>query len=308
MDKPNFYIEVLQETPSEGTYVISPLSRGMGFTIGNVLRRVLLSALDGAAVTYVKIKGVSHPFSTIKGLKEDVLSLMLNLKALRFNFQADKEQKLVLKAKGEKKIFAKDIADSSVCKIINTDLYLGELAEGGNLEVELYVNKGVGYEPQEEKEQSEYGLLAMDSIYSPVLNVAVQVENTRVGRKTNFDKLTLQIKTDGSLTGENALKKASSQLARYFDLLSSGGNEKSTLTKEEKVEKKRTFDEEENSTMMVDELDLPTRVINALIKHGIETVKQLNEMKDEDFTEIRGLGKKSIEELKVKLREMNLIK
>jgi DNA-directed RNA polymerase subunit alpha len=308
MNQPNFYIEVLSQDKNNGVYVISPLPRGMGYTIGNMLRRVLLSALPGAAVTHVKIKGVSHPFSTIKGLKEDVLNLLLNIKGLRFAFQADKEQKLTLKVKGAKKITAKDIDDSSVCKVINTDLYLGELAPDGTLEMEIYVNQGVGYEPQEEKEANEYGLLALDSIYSPVTNVSVKVENTRVGRKNNFDKLTMEVKTDGSLTGEAALKKASQLLVSYFDLLVDGGNEKASLVKEEKVEKKTANEEEENNTMMVDELDLPTRVINALIKHGIETVKQLSEMKDEDFTEIRGLGKKSIEELKVKLREMNLIK
>lgn len=305
MEKPNFYIETVKENKTEGTYILSPLPRGMGNTMGNVLRRVMLASLPGAAITHVKIKGVTHAFSTVKGLKEDTLMFLLNLKAVRFMFDADGPQKLSLKIKGAKKITAKDISDSSLCKVINSDLYLGELASDGSLDVELTVNKGIGYEAAEDKE-AEYGVLAIDSIYSPVLNVSVKVEGTRVGRKTNFDKLNLEIKTDGSLTGSQALKEASKYLVEFFNSFLSGGVLRKETEQEERQAKKKQDNEEDHDSMMVDELDLPTRVINALIKHGIETVKQLNQMKDEDFNEIRGLGKKSIEELKEKLKEMQL--
>lgn len=307
MDKPNFHFDVVEENKNGGTYVLTPLPRGYGYTIGNVLRRVLLSSLEGAAITYVKVKGASHPFTTIKGLKEDVLNFILNLKQVRFKFAGEDEQKLVLKKKGTGKITGADIEDSSLCKVVNKDLYLGELASDGSLEIELFVNKGVGYEPSEEKEVREFGVLPLDSIFTPVTNVAISVEGTRVGRKSNYDKVTLKIVTDGSVNGTEALKEAGKILVSYFNLLIQGGAEKpvETTSKEETARMREEKDGQD--TMMVDELDLPTRVINALIRQGIETVKQLSEMKDEDFAQIRGLGKKSIEELKMKLKELKIV-
>jgi DNA-directed RNA polymerase subunit alpha len=307
MEKAQFHLETISETKTEGTYAIYPLPRGFGNTVGNMLRRIMLSSLEGAAVTHVKIKGVSHPFTAVKGLKEDVMAFLLNLKRVRFAFSGEDEQKLILKKKGKGLITAADIEDSTLCTVINSDLYLGELADDGAIEVEIHVNKGVGYEPSEEKETQEYGLLPLDSIVSPVLNVSISVEGARVGRKTNFDKVNLSIMTDGSITGLEALKKASSIVVNYFSLIGAGGlpiEKKEVDTHQAQVTQKEQDDRE---NMMVDELDLPTRVINALIKHGVETVKQLTAMQDEDFAKVRGLGKKSVEELKVKLHELKLV-
>lgn len=302
MQKANFFIDSLDETKTHGVFELYPLSRGFGQTIGNVLRRTLLASLEGAAVNYVKIKGVSHPFSTIKGIKEDVLTLLLNLKQLKFKFDAEAEQKLTLKIKGPKKVTAAEITDNPLSKVINKDLYLCELAKDGSLDIEIYVNKGLGFEPSEEKEEREFGLMPMDSIYTPVTNVQLSVEGARIGRKTNFDKLTLTIDTDGSIIPSAALSKASQIMVEQFALIVSGGVEKPKA--ETTVKKTSSTSSEERTDMMVDELDLPTRVINALIKYGIETVTQLKNLSDEELSQVRGLGKKSIEELKVKLKEL----
>lgn len=307
MNKPHFQIEPVLEEKNKGIFAVYPLERGYGNTMGNVLRRVLLSSLPGAAVNFVKIKGISHPFSTVKGLKEDVLTFLLNVKLVKFAYTAEEEQKLVLKKKGKGKIYAKDIEDSTLCKVVNGDLYLGELADDGSLEVELYVDRGIGYVPAEEKEPREYGLLPLDSIYTPILNVMVQVEGTRVGRKTNYDKLLLTIETDGSISPKDALSKAATQLVHYFTMLSMGGVEMPKQDNMSTLSAAASLNKEDKDTMMVDELDLPTRVINALIKHGVETVKQLVAMQDDDFAQIRGLGKKSVDELKDKLKELKLV-
>ena len=307
MEKAQFHVETIEETKTEGTYAIYPLPRGFGNTIGNLLRRILLSSMEGSAVTYVKIKSVSHPFTTVKGLKEDVMTFLLNIKKVRFAFSGDQVQKLTLKKKGKGIITAADIEDSTICKVLNTDLYLGEVAEDGSLEVEIHVNKGVGYEPSEDKETQEYGLLPLDSVYTPILNVSIKVEGARVGRKTNFDKVLLSVKTDGSVSGLNAIKTASAIVVNYFSLIGAGGLpiEKKEIDAHQAQVTQKEQDDREN--MMVDELDLPTRVINALIKHGVETVRQLTAMQDEDFAKVRGLGKKSVEELKVKLHELKLV-
>ena len=302
MQKPNFFVDVKVSEANHGVLELYPLERGFGQTLGNVLRRTMLGALEGAAVNYVKIKGVSHPFSTVKGLKEDVLTLLLNLKLLRFKQDSNDEQKLVLKVKGEQQVTAKAIKDSPLCEVINKDLYLCELAKDGSLEIELYVNKGVGYVPSEEKEEREFGLMPIDSVYSPVTNVQISVTGTRVGRKTNFDKLILTIDTDGSVTPRQALDKATQGLVDQFSLMLSGGVTKPKL-KPIKLENDGT-EKEERTDMMVDELELPTRVINALIKYGVETVTELKNLNDEELSQVRGLGRKSIEELKDKLKEI----
>jgi len=302
MTKANFFVETKKSTDNHGVLELYPLERGFGQTMGNVLRRTMLASLEGAAVNYVKIKGVSHPFSTIKGLKEDVLALILNLKQLRFQFSANQEQKLSLKIKGPKQVTAALIDDSPLCKVLNKDLYLCELAKDGVLEIELLVNQGVGYVASDEKEEREFGMMPLDSVYTPVTNVQLQVQPSRVGSKTNYDKLVLTIDTDGSISPKMALDKAARILVEQFSLLVEGGvtKPKTELPRPEQD----MNDKEDRQDMMVDELDLPTRVINALIKHGIETVSDLKNLSDEELSQVRGLGKKSIEELKDKLKEL----
>jgi len=302
MQKANFFVEIKEESANHGVIELYPLTRGFGPTIGNVLRRTLLASLEGAAVDYIKIKGVSHPFSTVKGLKEDVLNLILNLKSLKLKFSASEEQKLLLKVKGPKKITAGDITDNPLAEIQNKDLYLCELAKDGSLEIELYVNRGIGFVPADEKTEREFGLMPIDSIYTPITNVQMLIEGARVGRKTNYDKLILTIDTDGSIKPSEALNKAAAVMVEQFILIVSGGLEMPKV--EAPVKHSSENLNEERTDMMVDELDLPTRVINALIKHGIETVTQLKNLSDDELSQVRGLGKKSIEELKEKLVEL----
>lgn len=300
MLKPQFSVETISESATSGVYIITPLPRGFGHTMGNSLRRVLLSSLTGAAVSYVKIKGVSHPFGIIKGVKEDVIEFLLNVKRLRFSFDSEEEQVIKLSKKGEGNVYASDIQDNPLCKILNKDLVLCELSSKGAIEVEFYVSKGSGYESASHKEEKGFEILQVDSLFSPVISVNLQVESTRVRRLTNYDKLTVSIETDGSITGREALDKASRLMIEYYTLLVAGGFEK----KPEDSQDGRVKPGMQTSDVMVDELDLPTRVINALVKNNIETVKQLRQLSDEDFSKIRGLGKKSVEELKAKLENL----
>lgn len=301
MLKPQFSVEIVEESTHRGVYVISPLPRGFGHTMGNSLRRVLLSSLVGAAVTYIKIKGVSHPFGIVKGVKEDVIELLLNIKQLRFVCDSEEEHVIKLSKKGEGKIYASDLQDNPLCKVLNKDLVLCELSSKGAIEAELYVSRGIGYESAAGKESKGFEILPVDSLFSPIVSVNLKVESTRVSRLTNYDKLTLNIETDGSMTGRQALDKSSSLMVEYFTLLCSGG----MVKKQEEMQNGQRARGMQSSDVMVDELDLPTRVINALVKNNIETVKQLRELTDEDFSKIRGLGKKSVEELKAKLENLH---
>lgn len=301
MLKPQFSVDIVEESTHKGVYIISPLPRGFGHTMGNSLRRVLLSSIAGAAITHVKIKGVSHPFGIVKGVKEDVIELLLNIKMLRFVCDSEEEHVIKLSKKSEGKVYASDLQDNPLCKVLNKDLVLCELSSKGAIEIELYVSKGTGYESASRKEDKGFGILPVDSLYSPVVSVNLLVESTRINRLTNYDKLTLNIETDGSLTGRQALDKASLLMIEYFTLLCSGGLEK----KQEDMQSGQRTAGMQSSDVMVDELDLPTRVINALVKNSIETVKQLRELTDEDFSKIRGLGKKSVEELKAKLENLH---
>ncbi len=297
---PQFSLSTVNETPHSGVYVISPLPRGFGQTLGNVLRRALLSSLEGAAVTHVKIRGVSHAFDTMSGIKEDVIELLLAIKQIRFSYKGEGEQKLTLKKKSSGLVTAGDIEDSSLCKVLNPKLVLCELADKGSLDMELYVKSDVGYSTADRQEDKGFDVLKVDSLFSPVIAVSIAVESTRVRRLTNYDKLTISITTDGSITGSKALTQASQLLSSYFAMLASGG----VTDMDEGKEEGNKGGAKGSTDVMVDELDLPTRVINALVKNKIETVAQLKQLNDEDFGKIRGLGKKSIEELKEKLHNI----
>lgn len=231
------------DSPNEGILIVEPCFSGYGTTIGNALRRVLLSSLPGASVTAVKIKGAQHEFSTLKNVKEDVLEILLNFKSLRLKVFTDEKIRLKLKAKGEKEVTAKDIeADSSV-EIANPELHLATLTDkNAELDIEFIVEKGRGYVPTEErnKEEEEVGLIAIDSLFSPIKNVGLKVENVRVGQLTNFDKLTLTIETDGTITPEEAVVESTKILIDHFDLfskLSETTKKPKTTKKEEKSSK-----------------------------------------------------------------------
>jgi DNA-directed RNA polymerase subunit alpha len=227
------------KTKNEGIITIEPCYQGYGTTLGNALRRVLLSSLPGAAVTAVKIKGTPHEFSTIPSIKEDVIEIILNLKQLRLRVFNSEPVRLSLKAKGEKEVKAKDIETSSDVEIVNPDLHIATLtAKNADLDMEIFVSQGRGYVPTEnrEKENLEIGVISIDSIFTPIKNVGFKVEDTRVGQITNYDKLTLNVETDGTITPEAAFKQAVGMLLDYFHLIA--GIDREKLPEVKKIEKK----------------------------------------------------------------------
>ena len=214
------------DSKNEGVLTVEPCYQGYGTTVGNALRRVLLSSLPGAAIFAVKIKGAQHEFTTLKGVKEDVLGLILNIKQVRLKSFSDETVKLTLKAKGMGAVKAGDIEKNADVEIVNKDLVICELTEkDAELEIDLFINRGRGYLPVEERDKAdlEVGAIAIDSVYSPVINVGFKVENTRVGEITNYDKLTLTIETDGSITPEEAIDQAVKIISDYFTVVSTRG-------------------------------------------------------------------------------------
>jgi DNA-directed RNA polymerase subunit alpha len=233
-------------TSKEGNKIvfeIDSLFPGYGITVGNSLRRVLLSSLEGAAVTQVKIKNVSHEFSTIPGIMEDVITLMLNLKQLRFKMHADEPQKAVLKIKGEKKVKASDFEIPSQVELVNKDVHIATLtSKSAELEMEITIEKGTGYSARESrgKEKAEIGSIALDAIYTPVKKVSYKVENMRVGERTDYDRLFLEIETDGTITPESAFSKAAEILVNQFSLLKESFQEKEETKEEKPAKEKKT--------------------------------------------------------------------
>lgn len=290
----------IKEEKKEGNYakiVISPLEKGYGDTMGNALRRVLLTSLPGAAVTTVKIAGVKHQFSTLKGMKEDVVEFILNIKKVRFSYSGEKAVKTTIEVKGPGEVKAKDIKVPASVKIANPELILAVLNKGAKLDAEMEITSGVGYSPSEEREERQIGLIPVDASFSPVVRVNYKVEETRVGRLTNYDKLTLEIWTDGTTTPKEALVSASKVLISYFNQVVSP---KKVAKKEEKIEIDTLG---LVGKLSVEEIGLPTRVANALVKSGHETVEALVNAKKEDLVKVRNLGEKSLKIISVALAE-----
>ncbi|MDO8470587.1 MAG: DNA-directed RNA polymerase subunit alpha [bacterium] len=238
-------IRLVEEKGRKGVFEIEALYPGYGVTVGNSLRRVLLSSLEGAAITQVKIKGVSHEFSTIPGVKEDVLGILLNLKQVRFTSFTEEPQKAVLKIKGEKEVTAGSFQVPSQVELINKDLHIATLtSSSAELEMEIQIEKGIGYVPVEslKKEKQEIGVIFLDAIFSPVQRVSFKVDHMRVGDRTDFDRLILEVETDGTMTAAKALWQASNILLKQFEAISQGIEEKAAEPerKEEKISKKKT--------------------------------------------------------------------
>lgn len=288
MFEPLFQIKKEKETDDFGHFIIEPLEPGFGNTLGNALRRVLLSALPGAAITQIKIAGVKHKFSTIEGLREDVIELILNLKQIKVRYDGQKPAKLTLDKSGPKEVKAGDIETPAKVEIVNKDLVIGNLATKKNrLKAEIIVESGYGYVPAEERKTERLGEIPIDAIFSPVRQVNYRVEATRVGRQTDLDRLVLEITTDGSIKPREALKKAAQILAGYFHQIIEP--KKAPKKKEEKPELP-----DMTLRLTVEELDLPTRIANALRKGGFETVEDLVRASDVDLAKVKNLGEKSI--------------
>lgn len=299
MQEPTFQIKETKKEKNYKKFEITPLEQGYGNTLGNSLRRVLLSSLKGAAVTSVKIAGVRHQFSTLKGMKEDVVEFLLNLKKVRFIYSGEKPAKASLSVKGPKEVKASDIEKDASVEIANPDQMLASLTKDAKLDVKMEIESGTGYLPAEERVTGEIGLIPLDASFSPIIKVNYKVEETRVGRYTNFDKLIMEIWTDGTVDAKDALVKASEVLVKYY----------SQIVAPKKVEKEEKQKDEglgPVGNLSVEEIGLPTRVANALIKSGYETVEDLVKANKSDLVKVRNLGDKSVKIIEAALGEKGL--
>ena len=286
---------------SEGTIVVEPLPQGYGITIGNSLRRVLLSSLPGAAITQVKITGVPHEYSTVKGIKEDVVEILLNLKKVRLKIGGDKSVKLQLQAKGVGDIKAKDIKTPGDVEIINPDLYIASSSDKkASLNIEMTAENGVGFLPIESRRSLGIGQIPLDATFSPVQKVNFKIEPTRVGQRTDFDKLTLFITTDGSMTPAKSVKEASKILEDYFALLVE--QRKQPLKEQERPKPSENIDK----SATVEELELSTRITNALRNADIDTIEKLMETPKEDLVKLKNMGAKSISDIERKIKDKGI--
>ena len=296
------------ESPTDdsyGKYVIEPLERGYGTTLGNSLRRVLLSSLPGTAVTSIRIAGVQHEFSTIPGVKEDVTEIVLNIKRIIARLHSDEPKTVYIEASGECEVTAGDIKADSEVEILNPELHLATLGPDASLSIELTIDHGRGYVPADKNKGSQQviGTIPVDSIYTPVLKVNYAVENTRVGNQTDFDKLTLEVWTDKTISPRDAVSLGAKILVDHFtlftDLSDSIGNPSTVV---EKVETQR----DKVLEMTIEELDLSVRSFNCLKRANINTVEDLISKTQDEMIKVRNLGRKSLEEVEHKLAMMGL--
>ncbi|HET7678163.1 MAG TPA: DNA-directed RNA polymerase subunit alpha [Candidatus Limnocylindrales bacterium] len=286
-------------------YEASPLPAGYGVTLGNALRRVLLSSLEGAAVTSIQIRDVYHEFSTIPGVKEDVTQMVLNVKKLRLKSYSAHPVQLKLIKSGAGLVTAADIAESADVEIVNPDQPLMTLdSDDVTIEIDLTVERGVGYLAAERAEPLPIGVIPVDAIFTPVRKVNYTVENTRVGQMTNFDKLTIEIETDGTITPEEALSRAADVLVRQFSLFTTAGK---AIAAGDRVVSGMANLPPNMLDMPIEELDLPMRAYNSLKRNNIVKVGQLLQLNDEDLLRMRNFGKKSLDEMKERLRMRGFI-
>lgn len=305
MTEPTFKIKEEKLTDTYGEFVIEPLEPGYGHTIGNALRRVLLTSISGAAVTSIKIDGVKHKFSTLAGLKENIVDLILNIKGIHFQLSDAKQTAIVhISEKGPKVITASDIVVTDGVTVVNKDHYIGSLADKKTkLEMELTIEKGQGYMLAEERKASELGVITIDAIFTPVQRVNYIVTSTRVGRQTNLDKLVLSVWTNGAITPKDALKQASKVLASFFLQVYEPKTGVSGALEGVAISPSVS---EDLLKLTIDELDLPTRIYNSLRNGSIETLGQLLGTSKRDLITMRNMGNKSITIIEDKLREKGI--
>jgi DNA-directed RNA polymerase subunit alpha len=310
-------LSIISETENKGVYEIDGLYPGYGHTLGNSLRRIILSSLTGAAITSLKIEGVDHEFSVIDGVKEDVVTILLNLKQIRFRLLTDEPQTVVLKVKGPKKITAEDIEKSGQVEVLNKDLYIAEITSKKEISIEMTVEKGLGFIPKDlhQKNKNEVGVISLDAIFTPIRRVSYEVENMRVGDKTNHNRLRMTIETDGTLSAKEALERSivimveQLQAIIGFTVVSKVEEikDKEVNKKEEKEEDKKEGNEfTDTLKTRIDTLNLSTRTLNALVGSNIRTVGGIARKKKEDLLEIEGIGDKGIQEIKKVLSEFGI--
>ncbi len=303
-------LSIVSEVGTKGVYEIDGLYPGYGHTLGNSLRRIILSSLTGAAITSLKIDGVDHEFSVIDGVKEDVITILLHLKQVRFRLFTDEPQTVKLSVKGPKSITAADIQVSGQVEVLNKELFIAEVTGKVNLSIEMTVQKGLGFVPKDvhQKNKTEVGMIAVDAIFTPIRRVSYEVENMRVGDKTNHNRLRMTIETDGTMTSREALEQAITIMVEQLQAIvgftiSSKSIEKESKSQEAMIEKEENAKGEGNEftdilKTRIDTLDLSTRTLNALASANIRTIGGVARKKKEDLLEIEGIGDKGIQEIK----------
>ncbi|MCX6756369.1 MAG: DNA-directed RNA polymerase subunit alpha [Candidatus Nomurabacteria bacterium] len=311
-------MNVVSESATKGTYEIDGLYPGYGHTLGNSLRRIILSSIPGAAITSLKISGVDHEFSVIDGVKEDVITLLLQLKQVRFRLSTDEPQTVTLTAKGPKTVTAGDITCSGQVEVLNGDLHIAEITGKETLVIEMVIEKGLGFISKDvyQKTKMEVGAIALDAIFTPIRRVSYEVEDMRVGDKTNHNRLRMTIETDGSLTPREALEKSIVTMTEQLQAIVGF-----TIEKKEKPVELQSSVKEESATessegtgseftdilkTRIDTLDLSTRTLNALTDANIRTIGGIARKKKEDLLEIEGIGEKGINEIKKALGNYNI--
>ena len=308
-ERPNITVEEISEDGKVGKFVVEPLERGYGITLGNSLRRIMLSSLPGAAVSQVKIEGVLHEFSSIPGVKEDVTEIIMNIKslAIKNNSDTNEPKTAYIEFEGEGVVHASDIQADQDIEILNPDLVIATLSGGkeSKLYMELTITKGRGYVSADKNKHEDLpiGVIAVDSIYTPVERVNVTVQNTRVGQITDYDKLTLDVRTNGTLVPDEAVSLAAKVLSEHLGLfidLSENAKTAEVMVEKEDDEKEKVLE------MSIDELELSVRSYNCLKRAGINTVEELTNKTSEDMMKVRNLGRKSLEEVLAKLKELGL--
>ncbi|AKN32949.1 DNA-directed RNA polymerase subunit alpha [Clostridium carboxidivorans P7] len=305
IEKPKIECVEVNEDGSYGKFVVEPLERGYGITLGNALRRILLSSLPGVAANHIKIDGVLHEFSTVRGVKEDVAELVLNIKCLALKMNGEGPKTIYIDAQGPGEVVAGDIKTDGDIEIINKDLHIATLDDDGKLYMEIQVNTGRGYVSQtkNKSEDMPIGTIAIDSIYTPIKRVNFVVENTRVGQITDYDKLSLEVWTNGTIMPEEAISLSAKILIEHFKLfmtLTDHANNVEIMVEKEEDKKEKVLE------MTIEELDLSVRSYNCLKRAGINTVQELTERTMDDMMKVRNLGKKSLEEVEQKLEALGL--
>ena len=306
IEKPKIEIVEAKADGTYGKFVVEPLERGFGTTLGNSLRRVLLSSLPGYAITSAKIDGILHEFSTIPGVKEDVTEIILNLKCVILKMQGDEEKRLYIDMEEPGEVYASDIQTDSEVEIINPELHIATLEDGAKLSMELTCDCGRGYVSAERNKdllRPPIGVIAVDSIYSPVLKVNYSVENTRVGQITDYDKLTLEVWSDGTTSAQEAVSLAAKILNEHLTLFADLSDENYDT---EIMVVKSDSRKEKVLEMTIDDLDLSVRSYNCLKRAGINTVEDLTAKSGDDMMKVRNLGRKSLDEVIAKLSSLGL--
>nr|WGD60733.1 DNA-directed RNA polymerase subunit alpha [Bacillus velezensis]WGD67647.1 DNA-directed RNA polymerase subunit alpha [Bacillus velezensis] len=305
IEKPKIETVEISDDAKFGKFVVEPLERGYGTTLGNSLRRILLSSLPGAAVTSIQIDGVLHEFSTIEGVVEDVTTIILHIKKLALKIYSDEEKTLEIDVQGEGTVTAADITHDSDVEILNPDLHIATLGENASFRVRLTAQRGRGYTPADSNKRDDQpiGVIPIDSIFTPVSRLSYQVENTRVGQVANYDKLTLDVWTDGSTGSKEAIALGSKILTEHLNIfvgLTDEAQHAEIMVEKEEDQKEKVLE------MTIEELDLSVRSYNCLKRAGINTVQELANKTEEDMMKVRNLGRKSLEEVKAKLEELGL--